>query len=34
MNGGELERLVVEVAERVRSHFYGKYRGLVTDVEP
>lgn len=33
MNGGELERLVVEVAERVRSHFYGKYRGLVQDID-
>lgn len=32
MNGGELERLVVELAERVRNHFYGKYRGLVQDV--
>ena len=28
-----MERLVVELAEQQRSRFYGKYRGLVTDVE-
>jgi hypothetical protein len=28
-----LERLTVELAEEVRSRFYGKYRGLVSDVD-
>lgn len=32
MNGGELERLVVELAELTRARFYGKYRGIVQDV--
>lgn len=32
MNGGELERLVVELAESSRRRFYGKYRGVVQDV--
>jgi phage baseplate assembly protein gpV len=33
MNGGELERLVVEIAELTRNRFYGKYRGIVQDVD-
>ena len=33
MEGGTVERLIVEVAEQQRSRYYGKYRGLVTDVE-
>lgn len=33
MNGGELERLVVELAESSRRRFYGKYRGVVKDVK-
>jgi hypothetical protein len=32
MMGGELERLVVELAEAQRRRFYGKYRGVVEDV--
>ena len=28
-----LERLVVDLAERARTRFYGKYRGVVTDVD-
>jgi uncharacterized protein involved in type VI secretion and phage assembly len=33
VNGGPLEQLVVELAEQARQRFYGKYRGIVTDVE-
>lgn len=33
MNGGDLERLVVELAELTRGRFYGKYRGIVQDVD-
>jgi uncharacterized protein involved in type VI secretion and phage assembly len=33
MIGADLERLVVELAELARSRFYGKYRGIVHDVE-
>lgn len=29
----DLENLLVETVETMRSRFYGKYRGLVTDVE-
>ncbi len=29
----ELETLIVEIAERQRSRHYGKYRGLVTDID-
>lgn len=32
MEGSSLERLVVELAEQSRSRFFGKYRGLVSDV--
>lgn len=32
MEGSALERLVVELTEQTRSRFYGKYRGIVTDV--
>ena len=32
MEGTALERLVVELAEQMRGRFYGKYRGIVTDV--
>jgi uncharacterized protein involved in type VI secretion and phage assembly len=28
-----MERLVVELAEQARTRFYGKYRGVVTDVD-
>jgi uncharacterized protein involved in type VI secretion and phage assembly len=28
-----LERLVVEIAEQQRSSFYGKYRGVVSDID-
>jgi phage baseplate assembly protein gpV len=28
-----LERLIVDIAERERSRFYGKYRGVVSDVD-
>jgi hypothetical protein len=30
---GEMEELLVTLAERERSRFYGKYRGLVRDVD-
>lgn len=33
MGGGELERLVVELAELTRNRFYGKYRGIVQDLD-
>ncbi|HKQ31541.1 MAG TPA: phage baseplate assembly protein V [Burkholderiales bacterium] len=33
MMGGELERLVVELAELSRQRFYGKYRAVVADVD-
>jgi uncharacterized protein involved in type VI secretion and phage assembly len=33
MEGGQVERMVVELAEMARSRFYGKYRGIVEDVE-
>jgi uncharacterized protein involved in type VI secretion and phage assembly len=32
MEGTTLERLVVELAEQTRTRFYGKYRGVVSDV--
>ncbi len=32
MEGTSMERLVVELAEQARTRFYGKYRGIVTDV--
>jgi|307.fasta_scaffold209411_3 uncharacterized protein involved in type VI secretion and phage assembly len=32
MEGTALERLVVELADQLRGRFYGKYRGIVTDV--
>jgi hypothetical protein len=31
MDGGTLERLVVDLATLSRTHYYGKYRGIVTD---
>ena len=33
MEGAAMERLVVELAEQTRSRFYGKYRGVVTNVD-
>lgn len=33
MDGTSVERLIVELAERTRSSFYGKYRGTVVDVD-
>lgn len=33
MQDSTLERLVVELAEQTRNRFYGKYRGVVTDVD-
>ena len=33
MNDTSLEDLVVELAAQTRSHFYGKYRGVVQDVD-
>ena len=33
MSTSSLERLVVEIAEQQRSSFYGKYRGVVTEIE-
>ena len=33
MQASALERLVVEVAEQQRTKFYGKYRGVVSDVD-
>ena len=33
MEGTAMERLVVELAEQTRTRFYGKYRGVVTDVD-
>lgn len=33
MEGGEIERLVVELAALARSRFYGKYRGIVEAVK-
>jgi uncharacterized protein involved in type VI secretion and phage assembly len=32
MEGTTMERLVVELAEQTRTRFYGKYRGVVSDV--
>ncbi|VAW64532.1 VgrG protein [hydrothermal vent metagenome] len=32
MEGSGIERLVVEMAEQQRSQFYGKYRGVVSDI--
>jgi uncharacterized protein involved in type VI secretion and phage assembly len=32
MEGTSMERLVVELAEQARTRFYGKYRGIVADV--
>ena len=31
MLDNSLERLIVDVAEQLRSRFFGKYRGVVTD---
>ena len=31
MYGSSVEQLVIDLAERARSRFYGKYRGVVTD---
>lgn len=31
MYGNSLEQIVVELADQMRSHFYGKYRGIVSD---
>lgn len=33
MEGTAMERLVVELAEERRTRFYGKYRGVVSDVD-
>lgn len=33
MDSSQIERLVVQIAERERDRFYGKYRGIVTDVD-
>jgi len=33
MENGTLEKLVVELATQSRTRYYGKYRGLVTDVD-
>lgn len=33
MSTGPLDRVVVELAEQSRSRFYGKFRGLVSDVD-
>jgi len=33
MMGGELERIVVELAELSRLRFYGKYRAVVADID-
>ncbi len=33
MEHGGIEHLVVELAAQVRERFYGKYRGVVTDVD-
>jgi hypothetical protein len=33
MQAANLERLVVELAEQQRSRYYGKYRGIVTNVD-
>ncbi len=33
MEGASMERLVVELAEQMRTRFYGKYRGVVTSVD-
>lgn len=32
MEGTQMERLVVDLADQVRTRFYGKYRGVVSDV--
>ncbi len=29
----EMEQLLVDVTERIRSRFYGKYRGIVRDID-
>ena len=33
MEGTSMERLVVELAEQARARYYGKYRGIVSDVD-
>ncbi|HEY33074.1 MAG TPA: hypothetical protein G4O10_08220 [Dehalococcoidia bacterium] len=33
MEGTPIERMVVELTEQTRTRFYGKYRGVVTDVD-
>jgi uncharacterized protein involved in type VI secretion and phage assembly len=33
MDGGQVERLVADLAEQIRQRYYGKYRGLVVDNE-
>lgn len=33
MEGTQLERLVVDLADQVRTRFYGKYRGIVSNVD-
>jgi uncharacterized protein involved in type VI secretion and phage assembly len=33
MDGGTMERVVVELASEARERFYGKYRGTVEDVD-
>lgn len=33
MNDGGIERLVVELAAQTRTRFYGKYRGVVQDID-
>jgi hypothetical protein len=33
MSGGGIERLVVELAAQTRARFYGKYRGIVQDID-
>jgi uncharacterized protein involved in type VI secretion and phage assembly len=33
MSTSSIERLVVEIAEQQRSNFYGKYRGVVSNVD-
>jgi uncharacterized protein involved in type VI secretion and phage assembly len=33
MEGSAMERLVVELAEQTRTRFYGKYRGVVANVD-
>jgi Type VI secretion system/phage-baseplate injector OB domain len=33
-SGGHVDRTLIDVLERLRNRFFGKYRGVVVDVDP